>query len=192
MAGLRLGVAIIAVVAALPACGGGSFAPASVSACFATTPVTLSPSGGTLNFPASPGTAATLTYFADSRIPAGTTLSIGTSTCLSSLPPAVSPPTKTIYAMLLIPSYDIDLVSNVSVQLATPASQPGPYPYAFQLFDGINATTYSEMDTALASGNSVYMPAGTASGLLLTGGHTYVLEVVQDPFPNGPPPPPGP
>lgn len=92
--------------------------------------------------------------------------------------------------MILTPSEDIDLLSTINVQLAAPASQPGPYPYAFQLFDGTTATMYSEMITASASGNSVYNTG--AAGLLLTGGHTYVLEVVQDPFPNGPPPPPGP
>ncbi len=191
MAGVRFGIAIIAVVAALTACGGGSsFTSAAYNACFMTTTVTLSQSGGTLSFPASPGTFATLEYLADSRIPAGTTLAIGTSTCLSSLPAAVSPPTKTIYAMLLTPSSDIDLLSAISINLGVPASQPGPYPYAFQLFDGTTATMYSEMITASANGDLVYANGG--AGLLLSAGHTYVLEVVQDPFPDGPPPPPGP
>jgi hypothetical protein len=181
MGGVGRGIAVATVVA-LSACGGGSLAPSpsssSDSLCGAGKNFALTPSGGTLTFTVACGASVTIAYSSESQIPASTTVGLTSTTQLSSFPPPVGTNAKTQAAFTITASQDVDLLSQITVDL--PAGMTPSGPYGFQLFEGYGATMYSEEFSASVSGTTITTPSG-AIGLLLSAGQTYILEVVQNP-----------
>ena len=191
MGGVRWVIAI-ATLAAQTACAGGSLAPSSPpsstgSLCGAGKTYHLSPSGGTVTFTLSCGASATIVYSAESRVPASTSVGLTSTTDLSNFPLPVGTNAKIQAAFTVTVSQDVDLLSQISVTLPVGVTPIGPY--AFQLFDGYSTTMYGEEFSATVSGTTVTTPSGSAIGLILSAGQTYILEVVQNPdIANFPPP----
>ncbi len=184
MGSLRFGF-IIAVVATLTACGGGSFATASTNACLATSAVTVTPGGGTMTFPTFAGASATLKYAADSSIPAATSAALGTTTCFSSL--ATPQPGQTLLlAFTVSVNQSVDLLSQLTVTLPTGMSPSGNYEFFVYSPQG---DALSEIFPGVPNGATILAPsANGAIGIIMNPNQPYVIEVLQTTAP--PPPPP--
>lgn len=185
MSGVRLSVAIIAL-AALTACGGGSFAAASISTCSATTSATIAPGGGTITFPTVSGASATLTYKPDSSIPATTATVLGTTTCFAGL--ATPQPNETLaLAFTINVSQPVDLLSQITVTLPTAPSSVGYYGVRVYA-EGPGALQEYGFPGSINGSTITFPPGSSAFGLIMNANQTYVIEILNSTAPTPPPP----
>lgn len=133
---------------------------------------------GSLHFPTVAGASGDLVYNAQSSIPANTTFDLATLICFSSIPHPTGRHAKTQLAFTIAVSRQSMLMaSQIAARLPTGTTAAGPY--GFEIFDGHSATAWSE--ELAASLNAGVVSTAVTTGLWFSAGHTYVVEVVQNP-----------
>lgn len=131
-----------------------------------------------IQFPATNGLNGTATVALAAPPPAGTTVTLSSTTSQSLVPVPLGTQAAVLVAFLVTSTQSVQLSTLPAWQVTAPSTTPLTPPYGIEAFDG---QSYLASYAATSAGNTISANSfGPAFSIIA--GHTYIFEVVQNPI----------